>query len=730
MRKKFNPVPLLPVVVMASLVPGVAHAALEEVIVTAQKREENVQSIPIAVTALSEETIRNANMLNIDDVSRHVPGFTMTNYNPVTPQPFIRGIGSSPSDAGSDASVGVFIDGVYAGRAGGYRADMFDMQRVEVLRGPQGTLFGRNVAGGALNILTNAPTMEYGGHLELTAGDYDLWGVKGMLNGPLGDTVAGRLAFSIRQRDGNTDNTVTRSELHDEDNKSVRGRLRWDAAESFSVLLSADYSKDELQGPAARNYVGGNPQAMLDSVGLGSLAPFLVPTNKDPFKIEAARDGHADREMYSGTLQMDWETPLGTVTSITGYRHNDYDFFDDVFGLAFDPASGIAPLLTDNTDEDSDQISQELRITSTADKLVWTAGLYYLDQDVDQLEIFAPVGVAVDYDQSADTTSYAVFAQATMAFNEQWAVTAGGRYSYDEKDFKLKTTGVEIGFGLLTPDPADPAAGWTTFDASDDESWSKFTPKVSLEYTPNDDVFSYLTWSQGYKSGGYNGVATNHTAATTPFDEETVNNYEIGVKTDFFQDRMRLNVAAFYMDYEDLQVFVSSFETTAGLFVDNAGEADIYGVEAEFFYAPSDRLDFTASYAWLDADIGDNDIPTVEDGNTLTRSPEHSASAAAQYVFPVGELGKVLLRADYAWQDKIYFQPENYQLSAQDSYGLLHMRVALQADTGWELALWGKNLTDEDYWVHGFDSSFGSDLGGSVIQGEPRMWGVSGRYSW
>ncbi|MDH3992844.1 MAG: TonB-dependent receptor plug domain-containing protein, partial [Gammaproteobacteria bacterium] len=170
-----------------SLLSGQAQAQLEEVIVTAQKREENVQSIPIAVTALSEATIRNANMLNMDDVARHVPGFTVTNYNPVTPQPFIRGVGSSPSDAGSDASVGVFIDGVYAGRAGGYRADMYDIQRVEVLRGPQGTLFGRNVAGGALNILSNAPTDEYAGDIEVTGGDYDLWGVKGMLNGPLTD---------------------------------------------------------------------------------------------------------------------------------------------------------------------------------------------------------------------------------------------------------------------------------------------------------------------------------------------------------------------------------------------------------------------------------------------------------------------------------------------------------------------------------------------------------------
>ena len=712
-----------------ALLPGAAEAMLEEIIVTAQKREQNVQSIPIAVTALGEDTLRNANIVTIDDVAKHTPGFTITNYNPVTTQPFIRGVGSDPADAGSDTSVGVFIDGVYAGRAGGYRVDMFDLQRVEVLRGPQGTLFGRNVAGGALNILSNAPGREFGGDLELTAGDYDLLGARGMVTGPLTSSLAGRLAFSVRQRDGSTKNTVTGRDLHDEDNQSVRGRLLWEPSDSLAINLIADYSEDDLKGPAAKNFKG-DPAAALGSVGLGLLVPFLVPTSKDPFRIEAEFDGYTEREMGSVTLQADWETGLGTFTSVSGYRYNDFDYLEDVFGLAFDPASGIAPLLTDTTDEESDQLSQELRLTSVKDNLAWTVGAYFLQQDVDQVQTFAPLGVPVRYDQSADTTSYAVFAHGTLPISEQWAITAGGRYTYDEKDFDLFTEGVEIGFGLLTPDPANPEAGSVPFDASDDDSWSKFTPKVSLEYTPNDDIFAYATWSQGYKSGGYNGVATNFTAATTPFDEETVNNYELGLKTDFLDDRMRLNIAAFYMDYEDLQVFVSSFESTVGLLVDNAGEADVYGLEAEFFFSPNDRLDLTASYAYLDAEIGNNEIDTVKEGNNLTRAPEHSASAAVQYRWPLGDFGNLLLRADYAWQDKIYFQPENYELSAQDSYGLLHLRAALQAGSGWEMAVWVKNATDEEYWVWAFDSSFGSDLGASAVQGEPRMWGVSGRYSW
>lgn len=725
--------PVAGVALAIAAVPGPARAMLEEVIVTAQKREENVQTVPIAVSALDEETLRNASMLTLDDVSRQVPGFTVTTYNPVTPQPYIRGIGSNVSDAGTDASVGVFIDGVYAGRAGGYRADMFDIERVEVLRGPQGTLFGRNVAGGALSVISNRPVHESAAELELTAGDYDLRGVKGMLNGSLGSRVAGRVAFATRERDGDTDNTVTGSELRDEDNRSARARLLWDASDAVSLLVTGEYSEDDLRGPSARNFWGADPSVVLDSTGIGFLSPFLLPSSPDPWRIEAAVDGFAEREMYAATAQLDWDLGFGTLTAISGYRDLEYRFLDDVFGLAFDPASGIEPLLTNSADEASDQFSQEVRVTSGGEGLVWTAGLYYLEEEVSRDEVFSPLGDSVLYDQAADTSSYAAFGQVTFALGDRLDLTVGGRYSYDEKSFDLATSGggvFALGFGLLTTDPANPEAGPVTFDASDDESWSNFSGRLSLEFSPTDDSFLYATWSQGYKSGGYNGQATNYTAAVTPFDEETVDNYEIGFKTEFLQRRARLNLAAFYMDYQDLQVFVTSYETTAGLFVDNAGEAEITGFEAEFLLTPIDRFDLTASYAWLDAELGDNELETVEKGNVLTRSPEHSASVAAQYRFPVGRLGDLLLRADYAWQDKLYFQLENPEQSAQEAYGLWNLRAALLGAAGWEVALWVKNAADEEYWVTAFDPGFGSDLAASSVQGNPRMWGVTGIYRW
>jgi iron complex outermembrane recepter protein len=717
---------------LSLLLPATSHALLEEVIVTAQKREENVQTVPVAVSVFSEEAIRQSQILTMDDVARQAPGFTVTNYNPVTPQPFMRGVGSSPSDAGSDASVGVFIDGVYAGRAGGYRADLFDVERVEVLRGPQGTLFGRNVAGGALNIFTNKPSRDFGANLEVTGGNYSLVEARGMVTGSIAPELDGRLAFATRERDGHTDNTVTGSELRDEDNKSVRGRLLWAPSEVLTALFTADYSEDDYVGPAARNYVGPDPAGILAGINplLGALAPLLLPSSEDEYDVEAGVDGVSEREMSSATMQLDWDLDIGTLTAISSYRESDYYFFDDLLGLAFDPASGLDPLLTTDADEESSQFSQEIRLNSVDGEMEWTVGLYYLYEDVERLERFTPLGSPVAYDQDSNTTSYAAFGQLTYPFSDVLSVTLGGRYSYDEKDFDLTAEGTEIGFGLLTPSPEDPAAGAVGFTSSDDDSWTNFSPSVSLEYTPDDNNFIYLTVSQGYKSGGYNGNSTNEVAGRTPFSEEQVTNYEAGIKTDFLDRKARLNVAAFYMDYEDLQVFITSAETTAGLFVDNAAEADISGFEAEFFYSPNDDLLLTLTYAYLDAELGQNDIPEADDGNTLTRSPEHAASAAAQYSISIDGVGELTLRADYTWQDKIYFLLNNPELSAQESYGLLNSRISLQSDDGWELALWAKNIADEDYWVHAIDPSYGSDLASSGIQGDPRMYGATVRYQW
>ena len=716
---------------LLSLTSLPALAVLEEVIVTAQKREENMQTVAVAVSAFSADTLRNTGMLNVDDLTRLTPGFTITNYNPVTPQPYIRGIGSNPSDAGSDSSVGVFVDEVYAGRAGGYSADMLDIERVEVLRGPQGTLYGRNVPGGAINIISKRPTEELEGFLEVTGGEYDLWGAKAAISGPLSDTVLGRLAISTRQRDGHTENIITGNDLRDEDNSTFRGRLDFLPSDTVSVQLIAEYSEDDLLGPGARNHEGQNANLFLISLGLGFLTPLDPPTSSDPYKVELVNDGFAKREMGGLSLKVDWEFDSFTLTSVTGYRENDYEFSDDILGIS-------VPLVINRAEESSEQFSQEIRLSGSTDKVQWTTGLYYLREDVDRLEFndlsaldpvfgldLAGLTAAVGYDQKNETTSYAAFAQFTYSLTDALNITLGGRLSQDEKDFSLTTTGFEIGFGQLTPDPETGITG--PFSASDDESWSDFTPKVSLEYTSSDELFLYATYAKGFKSGGYNGLATDSGAATTPFDQEEVDSYEVGLKADFFENLMRLNVAAYYMDYVDLQVFLPA-PGGIGFVVENAGEATIQGLELELFVSPLDGLDYSATYSYIDSDIDEFEGRPELVGNNLSRTPENAASLSAQYIAPLGDQLSLLMRADYSYQDKIFLDIGNSSISAADSYELVNVRLALQSEGVWEVALWGRNITDEEYRVHGLDSTFGENLSAATIIGDPSMWGVTASY--
>lgn len=709
-----------------------SFAVLEEVIVTAQKKEESMQTVAVAVTAFSAETFSNAGMLNVEDLTRLTPGFSISIYNPVSPQPYIRGIGSNPSDAGSDASIGIFVDEVYAGRAGGYSADMFDIERVEVLRGPQGTLYGRNVPGGAINVISKRPTDEMEGFFELTGGDYDLRAAKGAISGPLFDNVTGRLAFSTRKRDGHIDNVVTGNELGDEDNTSFRGRLDFDPSDTFSVQLIAEYSEDDLRGPAARNYEGISSTLLLESLGLGFLAPVEPPTSSAIDTVELAVDGFAEREMEGYSMKMEWELGAATLTSITAYRTNDYSFEDDLLGIAL-------PIFLNSAEESSDQISQEFRLSSSSEALEWTVGLYYLEEDVDRLEFwdlsyFDPIfgldqfglTAAIGYDQKNTTTSYAAFGQLAYSFTDRLDLTLGGRYSQDEKDFSLTTSGVEIGFGFLTPDPETGVA--SPYSAADDESWSNFSPKVALEYTATDDLFFYGSFARGFKSGGYNGLATDSLQASTPFDEEQADSYELGMKADFLDNQVRLNAALFYTDYTDMQVFFTS-PSGLGIVIDNAAEATIQGVELELFVSPIDGLDISATYAYLDTEVDKfADKPEVA-GNQLARSPENTASLSAQYVFPVSDGLELLMRADYSYQDDMFFSIENSSISASDAYDLVNVRLALQGERGWELALWGKNITDEEYRVHGFDASFGSNVAAATLYGTPAMWGVSASYA-
>lgn len=707
---------------IALLVSTTAYSndySIEEVTVTAQKRAESLQDVPIAITAFNQDMLKEAGIEGIDNVAQFTPGFSMTSYNKSSPQPYIRGIGTNTSGAGDDASVAMFIDDVYISRAGAYDSNLFDLERVEVLRGPQGTLYGKNVVGGALNITTRKPnTEEFEARIRVDAGNYNKRGLQAFMTGPLSETVAGKLSFSTAERDGFVENTVTGNDLRDEDSQSARAGLVWDASETLSVSWNWDASKVRESG--AGRVFNGEPLP-----GLGG--SFLTPSRNDRDKTDTNNDGYTDRDVWGTSLKVEWEQDYGTWTSVTAYRTSDYKFLDDLVP-ALDLVSGFnLNYFTNETEEEEKQFSQELRLASNGEgPLEWTVGLYYFKDDIDRTEYWdtrlvgsiLSIGLTEgQVDATNETESKAVFGQ--FSYNlEDWRFTVGGRYTRETKDATLIGEGFEpVYLGL-----------YADFNAKADESWSNFSGKFSIDYMGFENTLIYLSRSEGFKSGAFNSIAGTKTGAETPLDPELATQIELGIKSQWFDDRLRVNAVLFDIDYEDLQVFHS---VGLDVIVENAGEATSKGAELEVIALPVEGLELSASYSYLDASYDEFLSGGIDNsGNQLTRAPKNAYTLSSSYSMPLGDSGDVNFRLDYVNQGELYMAADNSDISKLDGYELYNARVAFQsADETWELALWGKNLTDEEYVIHSADLSDLGSIATSDILGNPRTYGVTFTYN-
>lgn len=693
---------------------------IDAIVVTAQKREEDLQDIPFSVSAISGyrgDAIKNSNALAMEDIALMVPGFTMTSFNVTQPQFYIRGIGSNGTGAGEDTSVGVFVDDVYAGRAGAQWGEFLDLERVEVLRGPQGSLYGRNVAGGAINIVSKKPGPEAEGWVEATFGRFDRTDIRGAIGGPVvGDTVMGRLALGYDARDGYISNATTGSDnLREYENQIARGHLLFNATYNAQLLLSADYFNSDAVGLAARE-----PEITSVPVLGGGVIPLTTPSS-DTRTVELPLDGDSHRKYYGVSARLDIETALGAFTSITALRTADYEVIEDVSGYGL-------PIL--GQDETTDQLTQEIRLTSTGNLLEWTAGVYFLAEDIsrtDLTQVSGPdpnVALFPDravYAQESDNRSYAVFGQATYPLFERLDLTIGGRFTVDEKDFELNASGESGGFRVLPEGP---------FAVKADDSFEEFTGKLSLAYRLTDDAMAYFTFSQGYKSGGFNGVSTTARDAVIPFDPETADTFEIGLRSEWLDHRLRFNAAVFYTDSQDLQLY--QVRDTSSQLISNVASAQTRGFELEFLATPFEGLDLIFNYAYLDAEYdkfvsGEDD--TDLSGNVLSRSPENSYNLAVQYKIRLGEADELLLRADYTARDELFITPENRRLGTVGAYDLLNARVSYQTASNISVSLFGKNLMDEEYQLHtvDIDSIKRNNIGASVYA-DPRTWGVTVGY--
>jgi iron complex outermembrane receptor protein len=727
---------------VATALPAAAQSSgtqLEEVMVTAQHREQNLQDVPISVSAIGAQDLAEAQVFGATEIAYRVPGMAYAEFSPGQAIISMRGISSADDGAGMDNSVVMFLDGVYIGRLANINFEMFDLERIEVLRGPQGTLFGRNAIGGAINVTSTRPTDTLTGKAEVSVGNEGHLRYQALVSGPLTGNLMGKLTYNHREHDGYVDNIVLGKEQQDEDNDSVRGQLLW-ATDNMDWLLTGDYMEDDREDMGRFPFVAAGA---IDSVELWKAA------GGDFGKATSPSDGDSYRDAGGVSLQGDIQFDRGTFTTITAWREASTDWAMASIGVAYGPG-GIEVL--DDIEEDIDTYSQEFRWTSSLDgNINYVAGVYILREETDRTEQFfvqAPAGPGGSYinvgneiaRQDNTTDSYAGYIQGDWDFAENWTLTLGGRYTYDDKE----TESTSVNCGNLAPGfenfPSCEGLGGSlgiiaeTFKVKADDNWSDFSPKASLQWRQTDDVMWFVTVAKGFKSGGFGGAPGIPEQATQPVDEETAWNYELGMKGDFLDQTLRLNATVFYTDYEDLQIV--RFGPTAanpdfGSFItDNIGSADIYGFEGEFTWYPTDNLRLSGNYAYLDTEVDDLVLNVASgaldvSGSDLRQAPEHKTSLTGSYDIPLNSGANVNLRVDFTYIDEQINDYANQDTIIED-FSLVDARASWRsASEQWEVALWGKNLTDEEYVSHSYV------IGPGVIGvwGAPITYGVSVSYS-
>jgi len=674
---------------------------LEEVVVSARKVDENLQDVPIAVTAFSGDQLAKDQITDLMQLAGKVPSMTIQSQNSIESEIFIRGVGTVRlNGATADASVGYFLDEVYIGRRGSSTPPIFDLERLEVLRGPQGTLFGKNVVGGALNLTTAKPQFEWGGSGYIALGDYGAIASGGHVTGPISESAAIRVAFMQNKHDGYAKNVVAGYEMEDIEQYAGRASLLWNPNDDMTFQLVLDASSDTGNGPS--RHAVDNPYA----AGIG---PVTANITSNPRTNHSPYDQYAKKDTSGITARFDWDLGNVTATYLGAIRNGEADTRWSQAG-AGSPPSLTSSVLTQS--EDNQGLTQELRFASEQDqRWRWLVGLYYLDDDTKRRSrntatSFLPGGPRStgdvldgdnEYIQHGVSKNYAVFGDVNFDLTDDMTVSVGGRYTEDRKDWDIEA--VEYSFGrpggvLSTAPLLGP------FVVDTDKSWSEFTPKATLDWQFADSKLLYFSIARGFKGGGWQGGAANAIAASTPYEPETAMNYEIGFKSELFDNRLRLNLAAFYTDFQDLQVELLD-DVNLVLVVANAADATISGIEGELQTALHEYVTFYASASWIEAEYKDYIDPLRGidySGNRIQRTPEFQGNAGLDIGIPISDGLEVIGNIQYGYQSEMYYGPDN--TNDEPGYGLLDLRAGLGAQDGkWQMYAYAKNVTDELYRV-------------------------------
>jgi iron complex outermembrane recepter protein len=664
--------------------------ALEEIIVTAQRRSENLEKTPLAITALSADTLEMRGISTADDLNQLVPGLAVSRTG-ISAQIGIRGVVSTNDTEVGDPAVAFNVDGVYLARSRGALAALFDVSRIEILRGPQGTLYGRNATAGSINVITNKPDLEkVSGSASIEYGNYNEFQTSGMLNIPISTTFGLRGAFQTDRHDGYSVNYPAQP-YQDLDSTAGRVEALWKPVDQLSALLSLEYYHDG--GAGFGGYGATNP-----------LGTYATGAGASPYNFAVSQDGYNNETTKGITLSVDWALPFAATLSYLGnYRTDDWHSLSGSTAQGPTGAYCATPTSADCRSNTffslENQTSHELRLGNGEGRLKWVLGLYYFKENNDVFLGITPIAgiTSLAFVQPSVTEeSKAAFGQATFSITDRFRLTGGARYTQDHKG----RIGANEAFGPIVGEQCVGCGPLN--DNFADLSWSKTTWKGGLEFDVTSDSMLYASVGTGYKAGGYgDGVAPNN----NPYNPEDILAYDLGIKNDLLGHRLQVNVDSFYDLYTNYQA--SGLAVVSGqssLVTINAGKAKIYGMELEGASLLTDVDKVNLSVALLHATFTQFDLlgdpfstgPVSYTGNNLPNAPRVTVNVGYQHVFDLAAGATITPRADLTYVSSQDLDYHNYDVTKQGDYTKTDLSLSYDsADRRWRVMAYVHNLEDK-----------------------------------
>lgn len=694
---------------------------LEEIVVTAQKRTERLQDVPIAVNAVSPETMANNSIDTTADLQFVVPSLVYGNLGGFN-LPYLRGVGSAVLVPNADATVATYIDGAFISNNQALIQNLLGVERIEVLAGPQGTLYGRNAVGGAINVVTLTPSEQTEAEASLTSGNYGNKEVAMRVSGPVAEDLAVGVYLAGAERDTYKSKRVYFPyDDHREPDKESNWGLRLKAVYTPTdwLALTGSVEKTNSDSFETESFRNASPN------GLGYVLFPDIPFVNEEYVTQQAFPSYHNVTQTAATLREEIGLGWADLLGITAYRKMDTISANDI------GASGGPVIFTASDGTISEHWSQELQLLSRpGSSIEWITGIYYFHEHggffpaiTGSPILFGDAFYAGNIHQRVNIESFAVYAQATVPLGERFRLTVGGRYTKDKKSIPQgRQTFTDINDNEVLP---------RVTAAADDESWNEFTPKLVLDYKVNDTLW-YLSYGEGFKSGAYN-IST--LAQRDPVDPEYLKAYELGVKSQLWDGRMIWNNAAYFYDYSDIQVNTVGVGSGGNLLLLNAAEAELYGIESSLTVAAAEGLELTASVSYAHTEFTDfpaypgMDPDTLAPvlapatGNELPQAPELVFTLGVDYEKPLAG-GTLNASANWYHNDGFYWSPQNS--IAQEPYSIVNATLGYDfPGNRWSISLWGRNLTDDYY----SNSQLAAAPFGTLLQdGAPRMYGVSATF--